>query len=134
MYRGWLSRLRHTRHVTARLMAMALLLPALLSLLPQPALSAAALLEQDLARAICSPAAKHFSSAPLGPPSHEGSASCILCGLCANAGSGGLSPAPAGIAVAPPVAGTGQALTAQLQLQHFPAPSGGSPPRGPPSA
>lgn len=132
MHRGWLSRLKLIRHVTARVMAVAMLLPALLSLLPQPALSAAALLQQDLARAICSETGTQ-SSVPQGHAGHEPNASCILCGACASAGAGGLSAAPGYVSVAPPVRGSGLRLTAQLRRQHLPAPSGGSPPRGPPS-
>ena len=132
MHRGWLSRLRCARHVTARVLAVALLLPALLSLLPQTALSAAAQLEQDLARAICSTSGKH-ASAPMGQTGHEGKTSCALCGTCASAGSAGLSAAPDGAFHASPVLGSGMRLTAQLQRQHLPAPLGGSPPRGPPA-
>ena len=132
MYRGWISRLKRIRHVTAQVVAVAMVLPALLSLLPQPALSAAALLEQDLARAICSETGPH-SSAPQGQPGHERSTSCILCGVCASAGGGGLSSGPESVSDASPVLGSGVRITAQLRLQHLPAPSGGSPPRGPPS-
>lgn len=131
MHRGWLSRLRFTRHVTAQLVAVAMLLPALLSLLPQPALSAAAQLEQDLARALCSESGTH-PAAPQDHARHEGSASCILCAACASAGGPGLSGAAGGVSLAPPDLGMGLRLAAQLPRQHLPAPSGGSPPRGPP--
>lgn len=130
MHRGWISRLRLTRHVTARVMAVAMLLPALLSLLPQPALSAAAQLEQDLARAVCSASGAH-AGAPQGQAGHEGNTSCILCGVCASAGCAGLSGA-GGALLAPPLLGMGLRLAAQLPRQNLPAPSGGSPPRGPP--
>jgi len=41
MHRGWISRLRRIRRATAQVVAVAMLLPALLSLLPQPARRAA---------------------------------------------------------------------------------------------
>ena len=131
MHQGWISRLRRIRRATAQVVAVAMLLPALFSLLPQPALSAAAQLEQDLARALCSESGSH-STAPEGHAGHEGSASCILCAACASAGSTGLSGAAGGVSLALPERGMGQRLAAQRPRQHLPAPSGGSPPRGPP--
>jgi len=114
----------------AHAVALALLLPILIGLLPQPALSAAAALERDVMLSVCG------SDQPQQPGGehHATHDHCVLCG---NHGPNFTptlaSAAPAFTAVprrsVAPAAATEQALAPPLQ-----ALLDASPPRGPPAS
>jgi hypothetical protein len=131
MHWGWLSRLGLYRRWVAHAVILALAIPALLGLLPAPAISAAAALDRDLATSLC-------GSLPSGAaggqeqhsPSHP---DCILCAVCTAAAGPALAtggPAFPGFpqsfaAVSPPLTAFARPDLSLLRS--------GSPPRGPPS-
>lgn len=129
MRRGLIAELRALRRWIAQAVAVVLILPALLTLLPQPALSAAAALEQDLLSAVCGQDGSRQGGAPQHQTSHD---HCVLCSSnCPSCSPGLLTAAPAFAALPPPPArpqdGTAQAIAPPLR-----ALLDASPPRGPP--
>jgi hypothetical protein len=131
MHRGWLCRLRQHRRWILHAVVIALSVPVILGLLPNPATSAASALERDLALSICGP---YGNGGPAGReqlPSHPDA--CILCSICAAAAG----PAPGDAGKAFFIERRTSAVAPHpLAVQLRPALSWllfGSPPRGPPS-
>lgn len=85
------EQLRLVRHWVARSLVAALLFPLLLGLLPQPALSAAAALERDLAWSICDPGAGVPGEHRERDQRHD--AQCILCATGCPVGAPALAAA-----------------------------------------
>lgn len=130
MRRGPLTGLRNMRRWFVHAVALALVLPALVALLPQPALSASAALERDLLVSVCG------RSMPL--PDHSGQHQvthdhCVLCGNHCPGCSPSLAGAGPAFAPVPrdgarPTAATSGAIAPPLQALLE-----SSPPRGPPT-
>jgi hypothetical protein len=111
--------------------AIALVLPALLGLLPNSATSAASALERDIALSVCGSYGKGGPAGPQQHPAHPDA--CVLCSICAAAA--GSAPVDAGAAF---IALNRSSVVESLPraTQSRPASSWllfGSPPRGPPS-
>lgn len=132
MRSGILQGLRLNRQWLARCLAAVLLLPLLLGLIPQAALSAEAALERDLAWSVC----EHDAGTPTDGKGHEQKheTQCILCvtgcPICAPALAVDLpatSQFPSSLGGAAPHP-EGERLTALRVLRD------GSPTRGPPLA
>lgn len=88
MHRSPLTCLRPYRRWIVHTVMLALVLPAFLGLLPQPAISAAAALERDIALSVCGPFGAY---GPAGQDQHPARHdACILCVVCATASG----PAP----------------------------------------
>lgn len=122
--------MRGLRRWLAQAVALVLILPALLAVLPQPALSAAAALDRDLVISVCGQDGPQQKGAPQHQTGHD---HCVLCGSnCPGCSPSLLSAGPAFEALpeppAPPRAGTAQAIAPPLQ-----ALLDASPPRGPPA-
>jgi hypothetical protein len=104
--------------------ALALLLPALIGLLPQPALSAASAFERDLLLSVCG------EDAPQHQSTHD---HCVLCGSQCSGFSPSLAKAEPAFTAAPrrslePAVTVAATLAPPLQ-----ALLDASPPRGPPT-
>jgi hypothetical protein len=131
MRQGWLNRLRLHRRWVIHAVMLVLVAPALLGILPQPATSAAALLERDLALSLCSSGGPDSMPGQGQLPSH--SDCCVLCSACATIS--GRSPGDAITAFAAPARTVAPAI--HLATAHLKPPQSlllyGSPPRGPPS-
>ena len=130
MSRGWLHELRAKRRAIARGLAVALLLPTLLALLPPLTVSAAAALERDLAQSVCG---QDMPEQRGGPAQHTGHDHCILagasCPLCApshTAAAPAFETAPIRVAAVPPFSGDMLPPLRPILLRSA------SPPRGPP--
>jgi hypothetical protein len=111
---------------------LALVLPALLGLVPRPAISAAAALERDIALSVCGP---FGTDDPAGQEQHPARHdACILCVACAAASG----PAPGDAAAAfPVVPRTATSGPHPVAAGFRPLPSlllFGNPPRGPPTS
>jgi hypothetical protein len=131
MHRGWLCRLRQNRRWIFHAVAIALVLPVLLGLLPNPASSAASALERDIALSVCG---SYGNGGPAGPQQHPAHPdACILCSICAAA----TAPAPGDAGAAVDALNRTPAVSSLPRATHSrPALSWllfGSPPRGPPS-
>lgn len=89
MSRGWLQALRAKRRAIARAMAVVLLFPTLLALLPPLTVSAAAALERDLAQSVCGQPTPEQGG---GAAQHSDHDHCILagasCPVCAPSSAG----------------------------------------------
>ncbi|MFM8745602.1 MAG: hypothetical protein ACKOED_02900 [Aestuariivirga sp.] len=112
-------------------MAVALLLPALFVMLPQPALSAAAALDRDLAYGLCGPSGGPNDDSV--PRNHAGHGDCILCVTSCPACGPNLAPAePAFTAwpVHPGIPGPREIAAIALPLRAL---IDARPPRGPPA-
>lgn len=112
----------------AQAVALALLLPVLSGLLPQPALSAAAALERDIMLSVCG------GDQPQGDEHRATHDHCVLCGNQGPTCTPSLATAAPAFALVPrrslrPVAAAAEALAPPLQ-----ALIDASPPRGPPAS
>lgn len=131
MHWGWLTRLMSSRRGIAAALALSLLLPALIGLLPQPALSASAALDRDIALSQCNPSG---ASKEQGAPQHEaGHDHCILCGTSCPGGSPTLSSGGVAFTAAPEPSAVHLSLTAEALPRPHLALRDASPPRGPPT-
>ena len=131
MHRAWIISLRALRRSLAAAVAVALLLPALLTLLPQPALSASAALDRDLAHALCNPlGGPQDESAPVNHADHG---HCILCGTSCPACSPTLTPAGAAFATRPAITAAATPREHVALVPLLLALIDTSPPRGPPA-
>lgn len=129
---GAIRNMRRQRSWLAHWLVAVLLLPLLIGILPQPALSVEASLAQDLALSVCSPFEDHQSDGERGhKPAHE--QHCIVC----SAGCPLCAPAlPVNQALSLPSTATNRTLEYDSRdvipvygvLWH------GSPPRGPPTS
>ena len=130
MRRGIIVTLGRARRWLAQAVALVLVLPVLLSALPQPALSAAAALESDVMLSLC---------AGDGPQQgdHDGTHAnghdhCVLCGAaCAGAGPSLANATPA-FAAPPRRSGTPADRAAGALAPPLQARLDAVPPRGPP--
>ena len=110
--------------------ALALVLPALAGLLPQPALSAAAALDRDLMLSVCG---QQVPGKTDGGQQHQGHDHCVLCSShCPNC-SPSLDSAGPAFAARPHLAGIPLSATAQAIAPPLLALLDASPPRGPPA-
>lgn len=119
------------RRCLVQAVALALVLPALIVLLPQPALSAAATLERDLMLSVCGQDMPQVPDG--GPQQHAGHDHCVLCGNhCPNCSPGlaSATPAFAGIPRRAPVSETAASRFRAPPLQVLLV---ASRPRGPPA-
>lgn len=126
---GVITRLRKMRRCFAQAVALAFVLPALIGLLPQPALSATAALDRDLAISVCG---RDLPQQQEGGHAHAGHDHCVLCGNHCPSCSPSLASAAPAFAAAP----RGSFLRATTAPDVIAAPLlallDGSPPRGPP--
>lgn len=114
----------------AQAVALALLLPMLIGLLPQPALSAAAALERDVLLSVCG---SDQSQQP-GGEHHATHDHCVLCGAqCLSCSPTLASAAPAFTAV-PRQSSLFEAIAAGAIPLPLQALLDASPPRGPPAS
>ena len=130
MRKGIFASLRGMRRLVIQAVALAFILPALIGLLPQPALSAAAALDRDLLTAVCG---QDRPAVPQGAPQHQVHEHCVLCAAHGPSFVPGLAAATPAFAAAPPrrvapapAASCDGALPLQALLDA-------RPPRGPPS-
>lgn len=129
MRKGVLIRVRSMRRWCAQAVVLALVLPALLGLLPQPAYSAADALERDLAVSVCG---KDMPLQQDGGQQHRSHDHCVLCAShCASHGPGSLPAGPA-FAALPPSAAIPELATTQALAPPLQALLDASPPRAPP--
>lgn len=131
MRRGVIAGLRDMRRWLAQAVALVLILPALLAILPQPALSAAAALDHDLMTSVCGQDGAQQQEG--GPRRHTAHDHCVLCGSNCPSCSPSLATAAAAFAPRPrgslaPAASAAPAIAPPLQ-----ALLDASPPRGPPA-
>jgi hypothetical protein len=122
--------LRALRRGVAAAMAVALVLPALLTLLPQPALSAAVALDRDLLHSLCDPSGAPHDDGE--PPNHADHGNCILCGTSCPAGGPSLTPAGPAFTALPAPPGISKPRKAVAVPPPLRALIDASPPRGPP--
>ena len=111
--------------------ALALLLPALIGLVPQPALSAAAALDRDLMLSVCG---QDMPKLPDGGQQHAGHDHCVLCGTQCASCSPSLAGATPAYAPAPRRPSVPEAAVASIMAPPLQALLVASPPRGPPAA
>lgn len=129
MCKGLLARLRNTRRWFIHAVALGLMLPALIGLLPQPALSASAALDRDLQASVCGRDLQQQG----GGQHDQAHDHCMLCtGHCASRSPSldkqtpAFAPAPRSSALARIEAAHHRPLPLQALLDA-------SPPRGPPA-
>lgn len=131
MRTGWLAAMAVRRQVVVHLIAVALLLPLMIGLLPQPVLSATEALDRDIAMSTC----VRPDAAPAGGQHHDAALHdcCILCAAgCAISGPA-LSEGVAAFAAAPRIAGFTPMLADRGIIVRREVLLDGSPPRGPPT-
>ena len=114
----------------AAAMALAMILPVLMTLLPQPALSAAAALDRDLMHALCDPSGGPHDED--GPQKQADHGNCILCGNSCPACSPTLTPAGAAFATRPALTVPATPREHVALAPPLQALIDASPPRGPP--
>lgn len=129
MHGGIVTRLRGLRRWVAQAVALALLLPALIGLLPQPALSAASAFERDLLLSVCGEGAPQQ-----GGGQHQSTHDhCVLCsGHCSGVSPNLANVAPA-FTAAPRRADEPAMTVAATLAPPLQALLDASPPRGPPT-
>jgi len=110
--------------------ALAMLLPALVGLLPQPALSASAALDRDLLISVCG---QDMPQLPDGGQHQSGHDHCLLCGNHCPSCSPSLASAGPAFTVVPRHAGRPQVAAARAIAPPLQALLDASPPRGPPT-
>jgi hypothetical protein len=130
MHLGIFDSLRKRRGVVIHAVMLALVLPMLLGLLPQPALSAAQTLDRAIAESLCLTSG---NDGPAGQQQHPANGdACILCGPCSAAGPAPGEAARDGRGLRP-TAVAAPCPPAQLQRPETSWLLYGSPPRGPPA-
>ena len=131
MRKGILASLRNMRRWVIQAVALAFVLPALIGLLPEPALSAAAALDRDIMASVCGQQMPQHQD---GSPLHAGHEHCVLCASHGAASSPSLADAAPAFAPAPRRAGVIAAATPRSMAPPLQALLDASPPRGPPPA
>lgn len=132
MRRGILPGLRKQRRWLAHAVAVFLVLPALIGLLPQAALSATAALERDAMASICGQ--DRPQPVDHDGQQHAGHDHCVVCATaCAGLGPGLAAVSPA-FATRPGRTGVLGALQAGETGSPLQASVAWRPPRGPPAA
>ena len=126
---GLVTRLRGLRRWVAQAVALALLLPALIGLLPQPALSAASTFERDLLLSVCG------ENEPQQSGGHHQSSHdhCVLCGSNCSSLSPSLANAEPAFTAAPRRSDEPTVTVAATLAPPLQARLDASPPRGPPT-
>lgn len=119
------------RRCIVQAVMLAFVLPALIGLLPQPALSATALLERDLMLSVCG---QDMPKLPDGGQQHAGHDHCVLCGTQCASCSPSLAGATPAYAPAPRRPSVPEAAVASIMAPPLQALLVASPPRGPPAA
>jgi len=127
---GIVTRLRALRRWFAQAVALALLLPALIGLLPQPALSAASALERDLLLSVCG----QDLPQPGGGQHQTSHDHCVLCGNHCPGCSPSLATAAPAFTAVPRRSATPEASAADAIAPPLQALLDASPPRGPPAS
>ncbi len=126
---GLVTRLRGLRRWVAQAVALALLLPALIGLLPQPALSAASTFERDLLLSVCGE-----NEPQQGGGHHQSSHDhCVLCGSNCSSLSPSLANAEPAFTAAPRRSDEPTVTVAATLAPPLQARLDASPPRGPPT-
>lgn len=111
--------------------ALALLLPAIAGLLPQPALSASAALERDLLVSVCGrDMPQQQDEGSRHPSGHD---HCVLCSAHGTDCSPSLAAAAPAFMSVPPRTGIPSAVRAGVIAPPLQALLDASPPRGPPA-
>lgn len=125
-----LAGLRTARRWLGSAVVLALVLPVLIALLPQPALSASAALDRDILLSVCGPNGPEQGS---GAPHSSAHDHCILCSSGCPVCSPALSTASAAFAAAPRLAARPALPQAPSLAPPLLALLHASPPRGPPA-
>lgn len=126
---GLVTRLRGLRRWVAQAVALALLLPALIGLLPQPALSAASAFERDLLLSFCGE-----NGPQQGGGQHQSTHDhCVLCGSHCSSLSPSLANAEPAFTAAPRRSDEPAVTVAATLAPPLQALLDASPPRGPPT-
>lgn len=115
----------------AHAVALALLLPALLVLLPQPSLSAEAALGRDLVSSVCGKDGPQQNGQ--GPLQHAGHDHCMACGTTCSGCGPSLSSAMPAFATIPPSTGSPEIAPRDAMAPPLKALLDSRPPRGPPA-
>ncbi len=131
MRNGVLLKLRGMRRWFAQAVMLAFVVPVLINLLPQPALSASAALDRDVMLSVCGQDMQQQQGGhQQHPTSHD---HCVLCGSqCPLCSPSLASPAPA-FATRPQPAGIPQSAAADALAAPLQSLLDASPPRGPPA-
>ena len=114
----------------AQAVVLAFMLPAVLGLLPQPALSASTALERDILISVCGQNGSGQQDRDRHGASHE---HCVLCGNPCPICSPSLTAATPAFGARPGLAGVPRAATADTVPAPLRALLDASPPRGPPA-
>lgn len=130
MRNGCLVPLRSLRRWFVHAVALALLLPALIGLLPQPAISASAALERDVLMSVCGQDAPQQQDEGSGHPS--GHDHCVLCASHGQASSPSLASATPAFMPVPLRGGIAVSVRPGAIAPPLQALLDASPPRGPP--
>lgn len=131
MRTGLLARLRRLRRCLVQAVVLAFVLPALVGLLPQPALSAAAALDRDLLLSVCGQDMPQPQDGGRQPAGHD---HCVLCGTHCPSCSPSLAAGAPAFAVAPRRSACHAVPAAAAMALPLKALIDASPPRGPPAA
>jgi hypothetical protein len=129
MRKGVLAKLRIMRRWFAQAVVLAFVLPAVIGLLPQPALSASSSLERDLLASVCG----QDSPQKQGGGQHEGHDHCVLCGNQCPSVSPSLDSATPAFSPRPRHSAIPEASTAETIALPLQALLDSRPPRGPPT-
>lgn len=121
---------RPMRRWLAHAVALALVLPVLVGLLPQPALSAASALERDLLLSVCGQDLPHQ-----GGGEHQSTHDhCVLCGSHGSTCSPSLASAAPAFSAAPRRSDLSEVTATAAIAPPLQALLDASPPRGPPAS
>ncbi len=118
------------RRWLARTVILAFMLPALVGLLPQPAVSAAVALERDILTSVCGQSGSSQPDQDRHGASHE---HCVLCGNPCPSCAPSLAAATPAFTARPRLSAAPCAATADAAAAPLQALLDDSPPRGPPA-
>ena len=127
---GLLAWLRNTRRWFIQTVALAFVLPVLIGLLPQPALSASAALERDVLASVCGQSVPQQQGGGQHDQAHD---HCVLCSNHCPSCSPSFGSPTAAFAAAPRQSSEAQVEAARLLPGPLQALLDASPPRGPPA-
>ena len=130
MRKGVLASLRNMRRWFAQAVVLALVLPALVGLLPQPALSATAALDRDLLLSVCGQNLPQPGQDGQHQSTHD---HCVLCGNHCPSCSPSLASGSPAFTPVPRHSGRPEPATAEAIAAPLQALLDASPPRGPPT-
>lgn len=115
----------------AQAVMLAFVLPAVIGLLPQPALSASTALDRDIMMSVCG---QDMPGQPGGDQQHQATHDhCMLCGNHCQSCCPTLGASAPAFAATPRHAGIPQAATPEALASPLQALLDASPPRGPPT-